>query len=401
MRKKIGNITRQKKNPKEQNQKIQKTPEGERRFLFFYLNTGAGHISAAKVLSDAIKNASPESSVKMLNGFVKHGLGKLIFEQGYFYATNYFRGMYPIMFDAGQRHWVQSTLKYLLGWETTPHLRKIIKKEHPTDIVCFHFAVTPFLREALKSIPWKVNFHVIVTDPFTMPYAWFYEKDIDYLVYSKEAKEMAVRDCKIPEDHVRIIPFLMNNKFNKTITKDEVRALKIKHGFDPNKKIVLLVGGGDGLPGATEIINSCILHKAKFAIAVICGKDKVKKRNLTLLGTAHPKLDLHVYGFVDYFDELARICDCAVIKAGPATLFELLFCRKPVIICKYLHNQELGNMRYAVDNKVGFFIRKPGKIYKKINEILSDNDFDEKMKGFFDNIKIDTDASKVATLLLE
>lgn len=380
------------------------TPQSQdspnRKFLFFYLNTGAGHISAAKVLSDAIVKSSPTTKVAMYNGFVKRGLGRLIFEQGYFYATNYFRGMYPIMFDAGQMHWVQSTLKYLLGWETHPYLRKIIKREHPTDIVCFHFAVTPFVRAVLKTLPWKINFHVIVTDPFTMPYAWFYEKDIHYMVYSKEARDIAINECHIPAENIQIIPFLMNTKFNKILSDDEKRKLKIKHGFEPNKKIVLLVGGGDGLPGATEIINSCILHHAKFAIAVICGKDKMKKRNLNLLRIAHPKLDLHVYGFVNYFDELVRICDCAVIKAGPATLFELLFCRKPVIICKYLHNQELGNMRYAVDHKVGFFIRKPGKIYKKVNEILSDDTFDDRMAKFFDTVKIDTDASKVAKILL-
>ena len=116
---------------------------------------------------------------------------------------------------------------------------------------------------------------------------------------------------------------------------------------------------------------------------------------------AYPKLDLHVFGFIDYLDELVKICDCAVIKAGPATLFEVLSCRKPVIVCKYIHNQELGNMRFAVNNRVGYFIRSPRRIFKKINELLSDTDFDVKMAHRFDNVQIDTDASKVASLLLQ
>lgn len=108
-----------------------------------------------------------------------------------------------------------------------------------------------------------------------------------------------------------------------------------------------------------------------------------------------------MFGFIDYLDELVKICDCAVIKAGPATLFEVLSCRKPVIVCKYIHNQELGNMRFAINNRVGYFIRSPRRIFKKINELLSDTDFDSKMAHRFDNVQIDTDASKVASLLLQ
>lgn len=376
------------------------THKQKRKFLFLYLDTGAGHISAARVLARAIKELEPTAEVLILNGFVKHGVGQFIFEKGYFYATNYFRGAYPIMFDLGQMHWVQAALKHLLGWETPPYLRRIIRKEQPTDIISFHFAITPFVKMALKSIKWKVNYHVLVTDPFTAPYAWFYEKDLNYLVYSEEVKNMAIKDCKIPPENIKIIPFLMNEKFHISISEEEKLVLKRKYKFNENKKMVLLVGGGDGLPGATEIINNCILHRAKFSIAVICGKDKVKQRNLKLLALAHPKLDLHVYGFVDYFDELVKICDCAVIKAGPATLMELLFCHKPIIICKYLHNQELGNMRFAVKNKVGFFIRKPGKIYRKIKELLDDPSYSDRAKDNFSRLDINTNTEEVARYLL-
>lgn len=371
-----------------------------KKFLFFYLNTGAGHISAAKVLAAAMKEQDPDIEVKMLNGFCSRKLGHFIFEKGYNYSTNYFKGAFPIIYDLGKYDWLQSGLKHILGPETRPYLRRIIRKEHPTDIVCFHFAVTPFLKEVLKNMPWKINLTVIVTDPFTVPYPWFYEKDVNYMVYSDEAKAIAVNECHVPEKNVQVIPFLMNSKFRTSITEEEKTALRIKHGFAPDKKIVLLVGGGEGLPGATEIVNNCIIHKAKFAVAVICGRDKVKKKNLSLLRLANPHIDLHVFGFVDFMDELVKICDCAVIKAGPATLMEVLACRKPVIICKYIHNQELGNMHFAVRNKVGYFIRKPRAIYRKINELLNDSTFDEKMKHRFDSVVLDTDASKVAKLLL-
>ena len=61
----------------------------KRKFLFYYLNTGAGHISAAKVLSRAMKQEDDSVQIKMLNGFHPHKLGHMIFERGYNFSLNF------------------------------------------------------------------------------------------------------------------------------------------------------------------------------------------------------------------------------------------------------------------------------------------------------------------------
>ena len=111
-----------------------------------------------------------------------------------------------------------------------------------------------------------------------------------------------------------------------------------------------------------------------------------RQKYLESLKKLNPWLDLHVYGFIDYLDELVKLSDCVVMKAGPATLLEVLSCKKPVIICRYIHNQEKGNMMFAVDNKVGYFIQRPSKIYDKVEELLNDEKFDEKMEKNFETI---------------
>ncbi|MBP5402476.1 MAG: glycosyltransferase [Treponema sp.] len=373
----------------------------KRKFLFLYLTTGAGHISTARVMRDCIQKINPDAEIVMVNGFDKKNIwGQYIFEHGYYMSTNVYHGMFALAYDMGMHRFWQSATTRLLQLHTTWYLKKVIEKENPTDIVSFHFALSPYLHDIVKKSGKKINLSVMVTDPFTVPHYWFYDKRLDYLVYSEQAKQTGIK-LGVPENQIKIVPFALNPKYQIPFTKDDVVELKKKHGFDLDKKTLLMVGGGDGIPGAIEIINKCISKKAKFSVAVICGHDKAKQKYLEGIKALNPKLDLHVFGFVNFLDELVKLSDCVVMKAGPATLIEVLTCKKPVIICRYIHNQEKGNMLFAVNNKVGFFIQKPAAIYEKVEELLYDEHFDEKMEKTFAALKINTDTDKTARILLE
>ncbi len=373
----------------------------KRKFLFLYLTTGAGHISTARALKEQILRQEPDAEVVMVNGFDKGNiLGKVCFEFLYFWSTNFFHGLFPLIYDISQHRAFASFVSKLMRFHTVHYLKKIFKRERPTDIVSFHYALSSYSKSAMIRLHKKANITVMVTDPFTVPNVWFWDRSLDYFVYSEEAKRTGIAQ-KVPESQIKIVPFVLNPKYLEPFGKDEILALRKKHGFDPDKKTVLLVGGGDGLPGAVDIVNKCILRRAKFAIAVVCGKDMGKYAYLESLSRLYPRLDLHVYSFVNYLDELIKLSDCVVMKAGPATLIEVLSCRKPIIISRYIHNQELGNMRFAVQNKVGYFIQKPSKIYDKIEELLEDENFDERMAQNFDRLTFDTDSSKIAKLLLD
>ncbi len=373
----------------------------KRKFLFLYLTTGAGHISTARVLKEQILKQNPDAEVVMANGFDRGNIfGKVGFELLYFWATNFFHGLFPLIYDIAQHRFFVTLISKIMRFHTVHYLKKVIKREKPTDIVSFHYALSTYAKSAVVRLHKKINVTVMVTDPFTVPHVWFWDRSLDYFVYSEEAKRIGVSQ-KVPESQIKVVPFVMNPKYLEPFGREDIIALRKKRGFDPDKKVVLLVGGGDGLPGAVDIVNKCVLRRAKFAIAVVCGKDMGKYAYLESLSRLYPRLDLHVYGFVDYLDELIKLSDCVVMKAGPATLIEVLSCRKPIIISRYIHNQELGNMRFAVQNKVGWFIQKPAKIYDKIEELLSDQGFDDRMAQNFDRLTFDTDSSKIAKLLLE
>ena len=268
-----------------------------RKFLFLYLTTGAGHISTARVLKEQIQKQNPDAEIIMVNGFDrKNFFGKAMFEHGYFIATNALRGAFSLIYDITMYRFAQTFFSALLRSHTTRYLKKVIERENPTDIVSFHFALSTFAKSAILRSGKKINLTVMVTDPFTTPNAWFWDRRLDYFVYSEDAKRFALAQ-KIPEKQITIVPFVLNEKYTVPFDKNDIAALRKKHGFAQDKKVVLMVGGGDGIPGAVEIINKCVVRRAKFAIAIVCGKDLAKKnlprrffKNLPEVGFARFRL---------------------------------------------------------------------------------------------------------------
>ena len=374
----------------------------KRRFLFYYLNTGNGHLNPARVLKTAVEEEFIDAEVELVDGFGKKNIiGNIFFERLYRIASVYLTGLWALIYDIANFRCIQTLVFYLVQPTLLKNLRKKIIESGATDIVSFHFVMTPNIAKIIRDMHLNIRLTCVVTDPFTMPKAWFYDKSVDYLVFSSEARDFAINECGMKSEKVHIIPFLLDKKFRKILSADDIKALREKHGFTQEKRIVLLAGGGDGLPHAKRIVNSFLLHKVDFSVIVVCGRDKSTLEYMKMIQKTATGLDLRVYGFVDFMDELISICDCAVIKCGASTIMEVLLKQKPVIICRYIHGQELGNVEFTIKNKIGFFIRKGIKISRKIEFLFNNHSEYEKLIGNLRNLTLDTDASKVAHLIYD
>ncbi|MBE6349608.1 MAG: hypothetical protein E7062_02490 [Spirochaetaceae bacterium] len=370
----------------------------EKRYLFLYLDTGAGHISTAKILKSAIEKNYPNDKVFLLNGFHKNQIiAKSIFEKGYRASCNFLPGAYSLAFELQKSRFTIDTLKHTFSLQSAHHIQKKIQEYGITDVVNFHFLLTYPAKLAIRKCNKTIPLSVVVSDPFSAPTIWFHFRDVHYLVSSQQAKTIALKQ-KVPERYIHLMPLIINEKFAFPYTQNEVSSLRKKHGIHPTKKMILLVGGGEGLPGAIEIIKEAIKHQSEFGIIMVCGRDKVTYKLLETLQKAHPHLDLHLYGFVTYLDELIKVCDCAVIKAGPATLLEIVLSKKPVIICKYMP-QEIGNVHFATNNKIGWFIQNPKEIYTKIHALFSDESYYNKIQQNMKSLSLDTDITRICNYL--
>src|SRR5574344_698926 len=154
----------------------------KRKFMFLYLNTGNGHIAQARVLKDAMAEVAPDVPVELVNGFDnKNFTGKAFFEKGYSLACNYIPGAFPLIYDLAQHRGLLSFFYVFLAQHTAHYIKKEIIRLGITDVVSFHFALTPAAKVAIRSLKRKINLTIVCTDPFTGPNAWFFCRNEDFL----------------------------------------------------------------------------------------------------------------------------------------------------------------------------------------------------------------------------
>lgn len=367
----------------------------KRNFMLLYLNTGGGHLAPAKVLKSHIERLYPDATVQLVNGFDKANfVSKLVFEKGYHSMCTVTPGLWRIVYELGQTNTVQKITQKFLNPQTSHYLKEKIIKDDITDIISFHFALTPSAKTAIRKSGKKVNLSVVVTDPFTAPSTWFFTKGIKTYVASQQVKDFAIKKCKFNTDDIEFMPFLINEKFLQKVDHDDVDKLREKYGIPKDKRVVLIAGGGEGLPGTLNIITEFVAKKVDFSVIVVCGRGKKTRKTLEMLKKVHPKMNLFVFGFVTFLDELVKLSDCAIIKGGTSTVLEMLAANTPVILSTFIHGQELGNVRFVYENNAGWFIQKPKDISNKIFKLFSDDEYYSSVKKQTENLNLNTDCTE-------
>lgn len=381
-----------------------------KRLLFLYLDTGNGHAQPARELA---RQCAGKSGIEI---FLRHGFApsnkfqRFFYESLYSLSMRYLRPAYSLFYEATKPRVVLRVLAFLLARRNRAYMQELIRSLDITEIVCFHFAVTPIIVAALKALHKKLPLTVIVTDPFTAHPAWFLYGEHDfvnvrYVVFSEQMKLQAhktygIRSCRVfpfitaPDFFVRrVVPpdapaydcACTGGGGNAVIDTDA--AAGIAYSADARAFKVLISGGGEGLSCAEKLVRLFIrdfmrgtragsvrveksgVRAGRVELSVVCGRNRPQKRRLDTLHAKYPDFPLRIYGFVNNMSELLLEADCHISKAGASTVFEAQAAAKPLILTDYVHGQELGNVRYVVQTGRGRFIRKSSDVLAAVYDL--------------------------------
>jgi UDP-N-acetylglucosamine:LPS N-acetylglucosamine transferase len=354
------------------------------KYFLLYLKTGGGHFAPASSIAHylSVTHGSTIEPV-LVDGLVNaNSVARYILEDGYRLLQARSKLYYEFLYATNKFSPIGYCNVAISSFFMKPYLKKRIDEERPAKIVIFHFFLIAPVLDILKELRYDIPVITVVTDPFTAHPLWFQREQERYIVFSERLKEDCVQKRKIPASKLRVFPFILDKQFSTPLSSAEITKVKQKFGFAPEKKVVLIIGGGDGIPNGKSILRHLIHASLDVEIAIVCGKNKDLYADALELQQHNPSLK--VFAFVDFVYELLNSSDIVITKCGASTIMEILIMKKIPIINDYLWEQELGNMEFVRDNELGIFERNIAKLPSIIQELVSG---EERYQRYLKNIE--------------
>jgi len=371
-------------------------------YLFLYLNTGGGHLAPAKAVAEKIRyKRTADIEIKLIDGLSESNiLVRKVIEDGYKNAINRAKWVYEFMYALHKLKVVSKVTSALVSFFVRKGIERQILSLRPNKIVVFHFFLIKPVFEIVRKHNLEIQIITVVTDPFTAHPIWFLQKGQNFIVFSDILKEKCIENG-IDETNLHVFPFVIDSRFSKKVS-DAMNLISRKNlGFKQDTKIILILGGGEGMPHGKKIIKKLITHNLDAEIAIVCGRNKKMYNHITKLKNKTGATNLKIFGYIDFVYTLVNISDVVITKCGASTFMEILLMGKIPVINNYIWEQEKGNMEFVINGKMGIMERNINRIPEVVNRVLTDNEYSESLKINIQKAALSNGLNKVSNYIVK
>jgi UDP-N-acetylglucosamine:LPS N-acetylglucosamine transferase len=373
----------------------------KKKILFLYLKTGGGHEAPARAIANYLnKHKNDEIESVLFDGFEKSKrIARLVVVDGYRFLQNNAKWIFELIYAVHKIRFVSEISAFLVSMNTQKYLDVTILNEKPDKIVILHFFLIQPVYNILKSNKLNIPVITVVTDPYSAHPLWFLNKNQNFIVFSKKLKDKLIHDG-IKETNINVFPFILDEKFSKRATPDDIAVYKKKYEIK-SSDVLLILGGGDGIPHGLAILNNIMKLNIDFDVLVVCGKDKKLYDNALKLKEKLNDTRLKVFGFVDFVYELISVSDVIISKCGASTFMEILLSRKVPIINSYIWEQEKGNVDFLVENELGIYEKNIFRLPEIVKQLFLNRKLIEKYKCNIGKMNLVNGADQVSEFIAQ
>ncbi|MBN1220752.1 MAG: glycosyltransferase [Anaerolineae bacterium] len=337
-----------------------------KRILILMSDTGGGHRAAAEAIREALIYLYHDTvAVTIVDAWRNHiawPINRLGAAYGWIVnkALWVWKGFWLL---ENEPKIIDTCLKLLYPL-VAPGLLRLFRAQKPDVIVSVHPLITLLPLMALRRARLDIPFITVVTDMVCGYHTWYHPQTTLCLVSTEPTRQQAI-GYGIATEKVEVVGQPVALKFAAGI--GEKVHLRRKLGLDPNRPVVLLVGGGEGY-GPVFDIARCIARRVTQAqLMIVAGRNKLLRRKLE---TVRWEITTTIFGFVDNMPELMGAADIFITKAGPGSISEAFVAKLPLIIFDYIPGQEESNVHYVVEHNAGAYAPEPEQIADLLLEWL-------------------------------
>jgi 1,2-diacylglycerol 3-beta-galactosyltransferase len=342
--------------------------------LFLIGDTGGGHRSAAAAVAQALEKALPGRFVPVICDPLRGpDVPRLL---------RWFAGLYGpcirltpwlwwLFWRASDSPRVLGVVRRTIMAPVYGSVARAAEACKPALIVAFHpMTADPAVRARGRGgeLPPVIT---VVTDLITAHLSWR-DALVDRVVVPSE--EMAVRCAKDDTEPGRYVPLGLpvaaefgQPALGEAERKELKRELGVQGDF-----LVVLTGGAEGSGGLRRRAAAILRQVDDVDVAVICGRNRLLKRQVSRLAVRSGDGRLSAHGFVGNMPDWLRCADLVVGKAGPGTIAEATCCGAPLVLTSYVPGQEQGNAEFVTGAGAGVFAPRPRQLAAEIGRLRRD-----------------------------
>jgi 1,2-diacylglycerol 3-beta-galactosyltransferase len=344
------------------------------RVLLLFSDTGGGHRSAAEALIEAWRADHPgrvrADMVDVFRGYTPFPFNQA--PRTYPFTIRYFPPLYAATFygsDSPRR----ATALACASYPYVRHRLRRLLREHPADvIISVHPLFNHCVNWAMRGLGLDLPYVTVVTDLCSGHASWYYPHVTRMIVPTQEARDRALR-AGVPAERLSVHGLPVARKFAKNAYHPEARpAIRRRLGLPPEGRLVLIVGGGEGM-GPIERFARAIdaalpVTEPADQLVVIAGRNTALRERL---GSQSWRRPFRAEGFVTNMPEWLAAADVLVTKAGPGSITEGLLSGLPLLLMGKVPGQEDGNVAYVTTRGVGVWQPDPERAAAQLREWLT------------------------------
>lgn len=341
------------------------------RILIISASIGTGHAKAAQAVALQLRRRYPDAVVEMVD-FMADGyyLNRLI-KESYLKMLHLSPNMYDILY-----RWTKSARRFsmqgIMARAMKRNMEQLIEKYRPDVVICTH----PFPCSAVAYLKKTKYPNLVLTGvitDFAVHQMWIFDEVDMYFIGSADML-MAMVAKGVSRKRVAVTGIPVLSSFSDYDRTDkgtrEQRQL-------PN---VLIMGGGLGMGGVQESLQSLEAIARSLRIVVIAGRNKKLRRKLErfCLRSHH---SIRIYEYTDRIPELMASAQLLITKPGALTISEALTMELPMILFDPIPGQEIDNARFLEGKGAAVWVKDGEAIARETLTMLTDNERLDSMRA--------------------
>jgi UDP-N-acetylglucosamine:LPS N-acetylglucosamine transferase len=277
------------------------------------------------------------------------------------------------------------------------YVMRYLYNEKPELVFSTHYFNTmsiAHIRKTYQIGPILINY---LTEIFDFDSYW-YLKNVDHYIVASEQAEKKLLKKKFPREKLHLFPYPVRKSFFD-IRRSRTEVLD-SLGLDNDKKTLLITLGSEGIGSIYKMIEALVKKSFPLNVIAVAGKNEKLRQQLEReFGSGVRETNIVALGFQDRINELIYASDFCYIKPGPATTWEVLSMKKPIIFFESAQLSENPNIKFVVNNRLGYYAgNMPRKLCQIVDWFLGGYGLQECRRAYED-ITINNGSAAIARFL--